>query len=505
MPTARDIANAVNGRLSGPAAETRDVTHNAQQCQTGSVFVAIRGTKADGHAFIDQALQNGARVVISELPPPADFPAAWIQVADARRALASAAAAVYGRPSRDLNLVGVTGTNGKTTTVYILDAIFRAAFGVSAMLGTVETRIGDDSRPARLTTPEASETQAFLRRAVDAGCRYAAMEVSSVALDLHRVGDVRFAAAVFSNLTQDHLDYHGDMERYFDAKLRLFDGRTGAPPELAVVNADDEAGRRIEGVIAGRTPLIRYGMNNVAERAPLDFRVDHFETTPSGMRIRVTTAKAEAFHFQTSLTGRPHAYNVLAAAATALTLGVPLEHVATGIATVRVPGRFEIVSDPTHAFLVAVDYAHTPDALVNVTGTARALATARAGRVITLFGCGGDKDRSKRPLMAKAAAEGSDIVVMTSDNPRSEDPEKILDDAEAGLRGLATPYHRLADRREAIAFAIGLAQPNDVVVLAGKGHETYQILGDRTIHFDDRETARDILARIAPKESAHAR
>lgn len=502
MTDIRDIAASIGGRFSGPAVEVRGVTHNAQTAAPGLMFAAIQGAKSDGHNYIPQALERGATAVLSERPAPPDFPAAWVQVDNIRFAMAQAANVVYGHPTCELKLAAITGTNGKTTTVYLLDAIFRAAHGISAMLSTVEYRIGDDSEVARLTTPEASEVQAFMRRAVLAGCPAAAMEASSVALDVYRVADVRFAAAIFSNLTQDHLDYHGTMENYFDAKLRLFDGRNGELPGVAVLNLDDSYGERIHQTVKDRVPVVRYGLKDSAER-PLDYWLDAYATRPSGLELTVHTPDGP-LPLKSRLVGQPHAYNILAATATARALGIAPEHIAAGVAAAVVPGRFELVETGDLGFLVAVDYAHTPDAVVNVTASARALARDLGGRVITLFGCGGDKDRTKRPLMAKAAGEGSDLVVMTSDNPRSESPEAILDDAEVGLRDLGVPYHRIVDRREAIEFAIRQAQPNDVVVLAGKGHETYQILSTGTIHFDDREEARAVLQRLPGKGAAHA-
>ncbi len=488
MPALHVVASAVAGHLTGDACEARHIAQVASDCGPDSIFAALVGARADGHDFIPEALARGARAVLSERPAPAGFPAAWIQVADARRALGQIAALLNDHPSRRLQLVGVTGTNGKTTTTYLLYEIFRAAYGHAALLGTIEQRIDDDARAARLTTPEAPETQAFLRRAYESGCRHAAMEVSSIGLDRWRVADVRFAAAIFTNLTQDHLDYHGTMERYFDAKLRLFDGRNGEVPAIAVLNADDERAAAIRAAIGGRARLILY-----AARAPEAFaRLERLEIQTRGMALRVQTPQG-ALEFTTKLVGTPHAYNILAATATALALEVPPEAIVAGVAKAAVPGRFEVVEGSDDKVLVAVDYAHTPDALANVTATARELARIRQGRVITLFGCGGDRDQTKRPLMAEAAARGSDVTVLTSDNPRRESPERILDDAEAGLRRVGKPFHRILDRRAAIAFAIRTAQPGDVVVLAGKGHETYQILSNLTIHFDDREEARQAL------------
>lgn len=488
MPALHAVAAAVAGCVSGESFEVHDITCLAGACQPGSIFAALPGTRADGHDFIPEALSRGAQAVLSERPVPPDFPAAWVQVADARRALGQIAALLHGHPSHHLCLVGVTGTNGKTTTTYLLYEIFRAAYGHAALLGTIEQRIDDDSRPSRLTTPEAPEVQAFLRRAYDSGCRHAAIEVSSIGLDRWRVADVRFAAAIFTNLTQDHLDYHGTMAQYFDAKLRLFDGRNGEVPGIAVLNTDDARTPDIITAIRGRSKLTTYAVHDPGA----EVRLARLEIQTRGMALQLQTPQG-TLDMTTRLVGTPHAYNILAATATALALGLPTAAIIAGVAATVVPGRFEVVEGSDDHVLVAVDYAHTPDALANVTATARELARIRRGRVITVFGCGGDRDRTKRPLMAEAAARGSDLTVLTSDNPRREAPERILDDAEVGLRAVGKPYHRILDRRQAIDVAVQMAQPGDVVVIAGKGHETYQILNHLTIHFDDREEARRAL------------
>ncbi len=491
MPTLHAIATAVAGCVSGENFEVRDITCVAKACQPGSIFVALAGSQADGHDFIPEALFRGAQAVLSERPVPPDFPAGWIQVADARRALGQVAALLYGHPSRQMHVVGVTGTNGKTTTTYLLYEIFRAAYGHAALLGTIEQRIDDDCCPSHLTTPEAPEVQAFLRRAYDSGCRHVAIEVSSIGLDRWRVADMRFAAAVFTNLTQDHLDYHGTMERYFDAKLRLFDGRNGEVPGVAVLNTDDARTPDIITAINGRARIVTYAVHDPGA----EVRLAQLDLQTRGMALSLHTPRG-TLNLRTHLVGTPHAYNILAATATALALDVPTDAILAGVANTVVPGRFEVVEGSDDNLLVAVDYAHTPDALANVTATARELARLRRGRVITVFGCGGDRDRTKRPLMAEAAAQGSDLTILTSDNPRQEAPERILDDAEVGLRAVGKPYYRILDRRQAIAFAIQMAQPGDVVLIAGKGHETYQILNHMTIHFDDREEARRALHAI---------
>jgi UDP-N-acetylmuramoyl-L-alanyl-D-glutamate--2,6-diaminopimelate ligase len=480
-------AVAAAGRLE---AEARDVTHDSRRAASGSVFVAIRGEKVDAHSFIPRAVEQGAVAVISEqefeagrTPAPA-----WIQVEDARAALAQAAAAVHGHPSRRLKLVGITGTNGKTTTAHLIDSIIRASEGTSAMFGTINHRIGDSAEVARHTTPEAADIQRMLAQAVEAGCRSAVMEVSSHAIELRRAHGLSFAAAVFTNLTRDHLDFHKTMEGYFAAKRKLFDGSLGSEPAASVINIDDEYGRRLIRSAKGR--VITYGFDGRA-----DVRTDDFKPDSRGLSFVARGPEGE-IEIRSTLAGRPHVYNILAAAATGLALGAAPADIARGVAACRsVAGRFERVtlggaSEP--GFAVVVDYAHTDDALKNVLQTAREVAGSR-GRVITVFGCGGDRDRTKRAPMGEIAARLSDVAIVTSDNPRSESPEAIIADIEEGLKKSARPYAKLPDRREAIFRAIRGAREGDVVVLAGKGHETYQILGDRTIHFDDREVAREAM------------
>ncbi len=468
-----------------------DVTHDSRACRQGTVFVAIRGEKFDAHNFIPQALEQGAIAVVSERRAD-DFPSliapAWIQVSDARVALAHAAAAVYGHPSQHLKLVGITGTNGKTTTAHVIDAIIRASEGTSAIFGTISHRIGDTTLDAKHTTPEASDLQRMLKRAVSMSCQSAVMEVSSHSIELHRAEGLHFAVAVFTNLTRDHLDYHLTMENYFAAKRKLFDGSLIAP-RASVINLDDEYGRKLVSIAKGN--VLTYGLSQDA-----DVSTTQFELTARGLAFTAATPKGQV-DIRASLVGRPHVYNILAAIATGLALDFRLEDIASGIAACRsVAGRFEQVTrngsqpDP---FIVVVDYAHTDDALKNVLQTAREVAGA-SGRVISVFGCGGDRDRTKRAPMGEIAATLSDVTIVTSDNPRSEDPDAIIADIEVGLAKTARPYWKLPDRRDAIFRAIAEAQAGDVVVIAGKGHETYQILRDRTIHFDDHEIAREALA-----------
>ncbi|HEV2706919.1 MAG TPA: UDP-N-acetylmuramoyl-L-alanyl-D-glutamate--2,6-diaminopimelate ligase [Pyrinomonadaceae bacterium] len=486
--TLADVARATAGRLSGDDENSlvADVTHDSRQARAGSLFVAVAGATFDAHRFIPQVLEAGALGVISERVRPADFGGAWIEVENVRRAQALAAAEVHRHPSRELNLVGITGTNGKTTTTYLVAAVAESAGEPVALTSTVEYRVADERIKAERTTPEASDTQRLLRRAVERGCRLAVMESSSQALDLHRCDALDYAAAVFTNLTRDHLDYHGTMENYFAAKRRLFDGSLGTPPRHAVINTDDERGALLADELErdGRTRVVRYAL-----QAASDVTAREVEFSLEGMSFLLQTPAGER-RLHSPLVGRPHIYNILAATATALALGYTLDTIAQAVETCAgAPGRFERVAHGGD-FAVVVDYAHTDDALLNVLRTARDVTR---GRIITVFGCGGDRDRSKRAPMGEAAASLSDTVILTSDNPRTEDPEAIFADIEEGLRATRKPYLKIADRREAIHRAVSEASSGDVVLIAGKGHEDYQLIGKDVFHFDDREVAREAL------------
>ncbi len=481
------LARALGGELEGDAgARVFDVTHDSRQVGAGWLFVAIRGEKSDGNRFVKDVEQKGAVGVVSELERPADFLGGWIRIPEARRALALAAAEVHGHPSHELKLVGVTGTNGKTTTAYLVASVAEAAGVSTALVSTVEYRVAGERQAALHTTPEASDVERLLRRAVDAGCSVAVMEASSQALDLRRCDALRFEVAAFTNLTRDHLDYHGTMETYFNAKRRLFDGSLGEPPRASVINIDDEYGARLYAELKaeGRS-VLRYSLDKEAE---LTARGVEFSLGGTRLTLRTPAGEQEIL---SPLVGRPHVYNILTAAASAHALGLGLEETAAALASCGgAPGRFERVA---HAgdFAVVVDYAHTDDALRNVLRTARDVGR---GRVITVFGCGGDRDRTKRAPMGEAAAGLSDVVIATSDNPRNEDPEAILRDVEEGLRSSGRPYLKIVDRREAIFRAVAEARAGDIVVIAGKGHEDYQIVGAERTHFDDREVAREALA-----------
>ncbi|MBI2822306.1 MAG: UDP-N-acetylmuramoyl-L-alanyl-D-glutamate--2,6-diaminopimelate ligase [Acidobacteria bacterium] len=461
------IAGETNREVTGLAYDSRAV-------EQGFLFFAIRGFQVDGNRFAGEAVSRGAAAIISEQPPPCGK-AAWIQVADGRAAMAGIASNFYEHPSREITVVGVTGTNGKTTTAYLLDAIFHGA-GRTAMMGTVEQRIGDERRAARYTTPESPDTQLFLRRAVDAGCRFASMEVSSHALQLRRCDALQFRAAIFTNLTRDHLDFHGTMENYYAAKRRFFtDAAFGSP--LCVINRDDPQGERLWNEV--RHPKVSFGLDPKNE-----FCAAALSCGPGGICFRLEGGGDAVV--QSPLAGLPNVYNILGACAAGLGLGIPEETVCTGVGRLHlVPGRMEQI--PNHRGLhLFVDYAHTDDALKGVLQAARLFGP---GRLIVLFGCGGDRDRSKRPLMGQVAARYADFVVLTSDNPRTEDPEAILDQIEPALRDAATPYVRISNRGEAIRYAVGCARAGNIVILAGKGHEKYQIVATEKIPFCDREEA----------------
>jgi UDP-N-acetylmuramoyl-L-alanyl-D-glutamate--2,6-diaminopimelate ligase len=459
------------------------------------VFVALRGVKADGTSFARDAIKRGAVAVVSESERPEDVTVPWLRVNDARLALAALSAEFYGHPSDELTLVGITGTNGKTTTSYLLTSIFEAAGIKSGRIGTVGYRIGTREIEAARTTPEAPDVQAMLREMVSQRCAACVMEVSSHALALRRADHLRFAAAIFTNLTRDHLDFHGDMEAYFRAKRRLFEL---LPDDgFGIANVDDPRGA--EFAAAAKRPV------SYAIDAPADVRPGPLSYSLDGLAFEARTPRG-TLRLRSPLVGRPNAYNILAAVAAAMALDLPFSAIEKGIATLEnVPGRFQLVSGPDDDVRVVVDYAHTDDALKNLLDTARSLAT---GRVLTVFGCGGDRDRTKRPLMGAVAARLSDLVIITSDNPRSEDPDQIIEEVKRGIvvpadrtppKGLpapkSTPYLAIVDRKEAIARAVRDARAGDLVLIAGKGHEKYQQIGDRTLPFDDVEVAREALAR----------
>ncbi|MGQ0763305.1 MAG: UDP-N-acetylmuramoyl-L-alanyl-D-glutamate--2,6-diaminopimelate ligase [Acidobacteriota bacterium] len=499
LVTVRDVARVAEGEAFGPSdALVTDVTHDSRQAEAGTLFAAIRGELFDAHKFIPQVMQQGALGVISELDPPGDWssreksrsergfaPAAWLKVDNIRRAMALAAAEVHHHPSRHLNLVGITGTNGKTTTAYLVASIPEAAGEPVAMTGTVEYRLGKERLKAGRTTPEATDMQRMLREAVNIGCQTAVMECSSQAMDFHRCDALDYAVAVFSNLTRDHLDYHKTMENYWYAKQRLFDGRLGSRPKTSVINLDDPYGVEL----ADRLKSDGLRVVTYAVKATADITAHDLEFSLAGMRFRLRTPDSE-IDFASPLVGAPHVYNTLAAVASGLSLNYSLDVITKALGKCTgAPGRFEGVLHDGN-FAVVVDYAHSDDALLNVLRTARDVTK---GRIITVFGCGGDRDSSKRAPMGEAAGSLSDVVILTSDNPRTEDPQQILSDAEEGIKKTGKPYEKIADRRDAIHHAIAQAREGDLVLIAGKGHEDYQIIGRETFHFDDKEVARAAL------------
>lgn len=466
--------------ISGLTADSRSVT-------PGSLFVAIRGTSTDGHPFIPQALEAGAAAIVAETAPPADWNAGatWLHVPDSRAALAALASGFHGDPWREMKLAGVTGTNGKTTTTFLIHHIMKTAWHRAGLIGTVQVDDGVSVSQATHTTPDPVALAALLSSMRDNGCRGLAMEVSSHGIHQKRVAAVGFDAYVFTNLTQDHLDYHGTMDAYFAAKASWFHEHavdSSGKKASAVINTDDAYGEELAAALEGHMPVIRFGFN-----VHCDFRANNFRQSPRGMEFELT-AKGRSFLVRAPLIGRFNVYNLVGAIAAASACGIsPRESVAALAKCPQVPGRMENIGNAGGA-TVFVDYAHTPDALHNACRTLREL---NPRRLITVFGCGGDRDRSKRPLMGAAAATHSDACVVTSDNPRSEDPAAILREIEAGMGGKG--HISILDRAEAIAYAIQNALSGDIVLIAGKGHENTQQFADHAIDFEDRKHASKAL------------
>jgi len=466
--------------------EIEGLEYDSRRVQRGFLFFAFPGSRTDGRQFAQDAVARGAVAVASESEDPGSGggipPAPWIQVAHGRQSLALSSRNFYRRPDERLGLIAITGTNGKTTTSYLVDSVLRAAGHTTALIGTIEYHLAGRVLPAVNTTPESLELLRIFSDLEHAGGTHATMEVSSHALALGRVHGLHFHTAVFTNLTRDHLDFHGTMDAYFAAKQMLFDGAGAPPPPFAVLNRDDEYARRLK--LHPDTQVFWYGLGHEAE-----LRARHISSGFQGLRFDVQFGKLR-FAVESPLIGKINVYNILAACGAGLSFRIPPDVIARGIAQLRaVPGRFERV-DEGQPFVVVVDYAHTDDALRNVIAVARGL---NPKRVITLFGCGGDRDRTKRPLMGQAAAEASDFVVLTSDNPRSEDPLAIMNDALVGIRRKDVPHVVEPDRAAAIKRALKEAREGDIVILAGKGHENYQVLKDKTIPFDDRAVAREVL------------
>ncbi len=484
------------------------LAYDSRKVRQGDVFFAVPGINADGHDYVDQAVKQGAVAVVAERRVTVPPEVTWIRVQNVRRTMGQWAGAFYDHPSRNMVLVGVTGTNGKTTVTYLLESIFGAAGIPCGVIGTINYRFQDQIFPAPYTTPESVDLQRLLAEMAQAGVQSMGMEVSSHALEMERVRGIDFDGALFTNLSHDHLDFHGDMERYFISKSRLFTDyltESSKAKKFAVIHGADPRGPEIlEKVCGSGIEVLSYGCSREWDVHPVELKNDL-----NGIRGRIRV-KGQDLDFSTSLMGTPNLENILGAVGVGFALDIPIEMIAKGIARLDlVPGRLERISN-TLGLTVLVDYAHTPDALEKVL---QALGPMSGGRLITLFGCGGDRDRGKRPVMGEIAARNSDLVVLTSDNPRTEDPMQILEEVEEGIQraglkkhlGSASPIAALGrekgywvepDRRVSIRLALSLAHAGDLILIAGKGHEDYQILGKRRIHFDDREVVREELTRL---------
>ena len=485
-----DVAAVADAFFYAPV-QVSGVEYDSRRIATGSIFVAMRGETTDGNSYIDAAIAKGAPAIVTDSAEAfaavrANHPRLPIVQAErGRRALAAISANLFGHPEKKLAVSAVTGTNGKTTTAFLLEAMLRSASRKCVLVGTIEYHVADEVRSSPHTTPEARDLLELFRDGVAAGATEAVMEMSSHALDQERAWGVPIDTAIFTNLTQDHLDYHHTMDDYFAAKRRLFVG-VGAPaPRAAILNADDEYGNAlVEFAQHGHSRITTYGIDNG------DYRAERLALRAGSTNFTLKTP-AGSVNLHSHLTGRVNVYNLLAAAAAAHARGLTLDQIAAGAeALSHVPGRFHVIPGAKD-FTVVVDYAHTPDALANLIAQAREFAAG--ARVITLFGCGGDRDRAKRPLMGRAAGEGSGLVILTSDNPRSEDPGAIIQDVLTGLRETSAETIVEPDRAKAIALAIRSAQPGDIVLLAGKGHETKQVLRDAIIPFDDAAIAASVL------------
>lgn len=470
-------------------ADITAICYDSRKAAGGSLFIAVRGNAADGHDFIDGALELGASAVLAEQPVPENCPVPWVQVLDTRRAMSQVAAKFYDKPSGAMKVAGVTGTNGKTTTAFLLHHLLRTTWHRAGLIGTVHYDLGDEVVEASHTTPESPELQGLLADMAGRGCRGVVMEVSSHALEQKRPADVEFDAAIFTNLTRDHLDYHGTMEDYYEAKRELFAQLVQQPKKrgaVAVINIDDEYGRRLVKEFRSRLEVLTYGFGVHADFRALDIRFDF-----KGMQFQLD-ARGRSSLVRLPLIGRFNVYNALAALASGSALGINLRESIASIAnSPQVPGRLELVSD-LQSFRVFVDYAHTPDALENAIN---AILELKPRRLITVFGCGGNRDVPKRVQMGQVSDRLSDFSIITSDNPRKEDPLSIIDSIAKGFS--SDRYKIEEDRRGAIAGALGLAQKGDIVLIAGKGHEATQTYADRTVEFDDRIVARQCLSDLA--------
>ena len=480
--TLRELLYGLNTRSVAGDLDTEvfGLAYDSRQVSAGDLFFAIRGTRLDGNRYMPRAISKGAAAVLSALDPVQGLAMPWVQVVDERAAMAAIAGNFYNHPTRDLHLVGVTGTNGKTTTTYIVESILNVSGKPTAVLGTIEYRGPGFDFAAERTTPEAPDLQKLFRQIVDAGWKYAVMEVSSHAIEMKRVSGLQFEVAVFTNLSRDHLDFHHDMETYFRAKRKLFEGLDRKKPRAMVLNMDDPRYGDLRSIAP--SSVISYGMQVASDIYPVRHQfgwdaTDAMYKTPIG-EIEV----------HTPLIGKPNLFNIGAAIGVGIALSIPADAISRGIRELRhVPGRFESVN-AGQVFRVIVDYAHTDDALEKVLKSAREITS---GRLIVVFGCGGERDRTKRPLMGEVAARESDYVVVTSDNPRGEDPLAIIKEIEEGMKGAS--YRVQPDRREAIRTALAEAREGDTVLIAGKGHETYQTIGTTAHPFDDRTVAKELL------------
>jgi UDP-N-acetylmuramoyl-L-alanyl-D-glutamate--2,6-diaminopimelate ligase len=484
-------------RRSGPGVDIAAIEYDSRRIKPGSLFLAMQGGTTDGNRYIASAIERGAVAIVTDSAMAFQEAArqhpqiALIEVAHGRSALAAISANFYDHPEKKLILSGVTGTNGKTTTAFLLDAMLNHAGRKTVLVGTIEYHVAGAVVESPHTTPESRDLLELFGKGVSAGAGEAVMEVSSHALEQGRVWSLPFDVAIFTNLTRDHLDYHGSMERYFAAKKMLFDGSNGVVPRVSVINVEDVYGAElaIKAREAG-SEIFSYGLGTG------EFRAEKVSISAGGMQF-LLVAPSGNIPIDTRLTGKVNVYNLLAASAAAYARGLGLQEIAAGAASLEcVPGRFQTVNEG-QPFIVIVDYAHTDDALRNLIALAREFVKPAKGRVITLFGCGGDRDRTKRPLMGRAAGEGSDFVVLTSDNPRSEEPEAILRDVLPGLEATGAEFVTEADRAKAIQIAVEQARPGDIVLLAGKGHEKTQTLRDRVIPFDDVGVASQAMRALA--------
>lgn len=452
----------------------RSIAYDSRAVEPGDVFVCIKGFATDGHQYAQKAIENGAVAIVAQDSVEADVPVVYVK--DSRMALAQMSKVYYGKPDEKMKIIGITGTNGKTTVTYLIKHILEHYGHKVGLIGTNQNMIGDQVLPTERTTPESKELYAMFADMAEAGCSHVVMEVSSHALYLHRVGGIQYEVGVFTNLTQDHLDFHGDMENYFLAKAMLFDVCNNS-----VVNTDDAYGKRLAKIAPA---LLDYSVDCVSA-----LQASEIEISAKGVLYDVEHEE-ERTSVHVAIPGKFSVYNSLAALGCVMQLGISVDDAVRALLTARgVKGRAEVVPTDT-PYTVLIDYAHTPDGLENILSTVNEFKQAR---LITVFGCGGDRDRTKRPLMGETAARLSDFVIVTSDNPRTEDPEAILDDIMPGVEKTDCPYVRIANRKEAIAYALSHAEADDVIVLAGKGHETYQILNTGKIHFDEREVVYELL------------